>query len=74
VRLTDAYIPPCATLAVVSSRLNSDFLATCMVLAHPRATFHPCTCGLRKGTVAVSVVFIGYDDVEDAIGMTTRSR
>jgi hypothetical protein len=32
-----------------------------VVLAHLRATFHPCTCGLRGGDVVVVAVLIDYD-------------
>jgi hypothetical protein len=39
-------------------------------LAHLGMAFHPCTCGLRRGVVAL----IDYDDVEIAAGMTTRRR
>jgi hypothetical protein len=31
-------------------------------------------CGLRGGTAAVAAVLISYDDVEVAVGMTTRRR
>jgi hypothetical protein len=37
-------------------------------------TFHPYMCGLRGGVVAVATALIGYDDVEVAVGMTTRRR
>jgi hypothetical protein len=70
----DTYMPPHETLATTSSWLNSKALAMRMVLAHPRATFHPCTCRLRRGTAAVVATVIGYDDMEVATGMTTRRR
>jgi hypothetical protein len=66
--------PPCETLAAASSQPNSKALAAHVVLAHPPAVFHPCTCGLRGGTVTVDAVLISYNDVEVAIGTTTRWR
>jgi hypothetical protein len=74
VRLTHAYTPPCETLAAASSRLNSKALAACVVLAHPRTTFHPCLCGLRRGAVAVAAALIGYDDIKVVGETTTRRR
>jgi hypothetical protein len=65
-------MPPRETLAVASSRSNSVALATHGVLAHPRAVFYPCTCGLRGGAVAVAAMLIGYDDMKVAAG-TIRS-
>jgi hypothetical protein len=65
---------PRETLATASSRLNSEALDMRVVLAHPRAMFHPYTCGLCSGTAAVAATLIGYDDVEVATGMTTRRR
>jgi hypothetical protein len=63
------------TLAAISfSRPNSKALAAREVLAHPHMAFHPYTCGLRGGVVAVATALIGYDDVEVAVGMTTRRR
>jgi hypothetical protein len=60
------YTPPRETLAATSSRPNSEVLATHVVLAHPRATFHPCTCGFRRGATAVAAALIGYDHVKVA--------
>jgi hypothetical protein len=64
------YTPPRETLVVAASRLNSEALATRVVLAHPRVTFHPCMCGLCGG----AAVLIGYDHVEVAARTTTRRR
>jgi hypothetical protein len=72
--MAKSYTSPCETLATASSRSNSKVLATRVVLAHPRAAFHPCTCGLRRGAAAVAVVLIGYDDVKVATRTTTRRR
>jgi hypothetical protein len=72
--LTHAYMTPRQTLVVIVSQLNFEALAVRMVLAHPRATFHPCTCGLCGGAVAVAAALIGYDDVEVAIETTMRMR
>jgi hypothetical protein len=33
-----------------------------MVLAHPRAAFHPCTCGLCGDATVFAAVLIGYND------------
>jgi hypothetical protein len=74
VRLTHAYMSPHETLAVASSRLNSESLAVCVVLTHPRVAFHPCTCGLRKGAVEVAATLIRYDDVKVTAETTTRRR
>jgi hypothetical protein len=65
---------PCETLAIASSRPNSEALAACMVLAHPRAAFHPCMCGLRRGAAAVATALIGYDDFKVVAETTTRRR
>jgi branched-subunit amino acid transport protein len=46
----------------------------CEVLAHLRVVFHACTCGLCRGVAAVAAALIGYDDVEVAVGTTTRRR
>jgi hypothetical protein len=70
----DAYMPPRETLAAASSRLNFEALAACVVLAHPHTAFHPCMCRLHRGIVAVAAMLIGYDDVEVAMGTTTRRR
>jgi hypothetical protein len=66
----DAYTPPCKTIAGASSQPNFEALAVHVVLLHPRAAFHRCMCGLHRGVVAL----ISYDDVEVAVGMTTRRR
>jgi hypothetical protein len=55
-------MPPCETLAAAASRPNPEALVWHMVLAHPRAVFHPCTCGFRGGAAAATAVLIGYDD------------
>jgi hypothetical protein len=60
------YIPPHETLAATSYRPNSE--------AHPRATFHPCTCGLRRGATMVVVALIGYNHVKVAVETTMRRR
>jgi hypothetical protein len=59
------YTPPCETLAIAASQLYPEALAACMVLAHPRAMFHPCTCGLRGVAAAFAAALIGYDDRGD---------
>jgi hypothetical protein len=64
------YTPPREILVATSSWPNSEALAMCVVLAHPRVVFHPCTCGLRRGVVTL----IGYDNVEVAVGTTMRRR
>jgi hypothetical protein len=64
------YMPPRETLAATSSQLNSEVLVVRMVLAHPRVTFYPCTCGLCGDVAAL----IGYNDTEVAVGMTMRRR
>jgi hypothetical protein len=68
------YIPPHETLAATSSRPNSEALAVRVVLAHPRSTFHPCTCGLRRGATMVVVALIGYNHVKVAVETTMRRR
>jgi hypothetical protein len=65
---------PRETLATTSSRPNSEALVARVVLAHPRAAFHPCTCGLRRDVVAVTVAPIGCDDVKVATETITRRR
>jgi hypothetical protein len=42
------------------------------VLAHSRATFHLCTCGLCGGVATVIVALIGYDNEGVTVAMTTR--
>jgi hypothetical protein len=51
------------TLVATSSPPNLEILAVREVLAHPRAVFYPCTCGLRGDVAAVAIALIGYDDV-----------
>jgi hypothetical protein len=68
------YTPPCETLATTSTWPNTEALAMHLVLAHPRAVFHPCTCGLRGGAAVVVAVLNSYHDVEATTGMTTRRR
>jgi hypothetical protein len=65
-----SYTSPRETLADTFSRPNSEALAACVVLAHPRVAFHPCTCGLSRGVAAL----IGYDDIKVAVDTTTRMR
>jgi hypothetical protein len=61
-----SYTSPCETVAAVSSRSNSEVLAVCVLLAHPRAVFHPCTYVLRRYTATVGAALIRYDDVKVA--------
>jgi hypothetical protein len=68
------YTPPRETLAATSSRLNSEALAICVVLAHPRVAFHSCTCGLRRDVAAVAGALIDYDHAKVAVETTTRRR
>jgi hypothetical protein len=72
--ITHVCTPPRETLAAVSSQMNSGALAVRVVLAHPCAVFHPCTCGLHRGAAAVAAALISYDDVKVAVEMTTRRR
>jgi hypothetical protein len=51
------------TVAATSSRPNPETLVARVVLAHPRAVFHLCTCGLRGGAVAIATALISYDDM-----------
>jgi hypothetical protein len=51
------------TLAATFTRPNSKTLTTCEVLAHPRAVFHPYTCGLCGGIAIDATMLIGYDDL-----------
>jgi hypothetical protein len=67
-------MPQYEILAAASSWLNFEVLIVHVVLAHPRAVFHPCTCGLYRDTVAVAAALISYDDVKFAIEMTIRRR
>jgi hypothetical protein len=68
------YTTPRETLAITSSQPNSEDLAVCVVLVHPRVAFHPCTCGLHRGTATVVAVLIGYNDIKVAMETTTRTR
>jgi hypothetical protein len=74
VQLTHGYMPSRETLAAASSRSNSEALATWLVLAHPRAAFHPCTCGLCRDAGAVVAALISYDDVKVVAETITRRR
>jgi hypothetical protein len=56
------YTSPRETLVVGASRSNSEALATRVMLAHPRATFHLCTCVLRRGIATIAAALISYDD------------
>jgi hypothetical protein len=67
------YTPPREILAAVSQP-NSEALPTHVVLAHHRAVFHPCTCGLHRAIAAVDAMLIGYDHVEVAAETSTRRR
>jgi hypothetical protein len=67
-------MPSRKILAVASSRPNSEALAMCVVLAHPRVVFHPYICGLRRGATVVAAALIDYDDVEVVVGTTTQRR
>jgi hypothetical protein len=55
-------MPPHETLAAAASRPISEALAVRVVQAHPRAVFHPCTCGLHGEVAVVVVALIGYND------------
>jgi hypothetical protein len=68
------YTPPRETLAATSSRSNSEALPARVVLALPRATLHPCTCGLHRGAATIAVALIRYNDVKVTVGTTTRRR
>jgi hypothetical protein len=68
------YTPPCENLATTSSQPNFEALAMCVVLAHPCAAFHRCTCGLRRCAVVVAAALISYDHIKVAAEMTTRRR
>jgi rhodanese-related sulfurtransferase len=69
-----SYTSPCETLAATASRLNFEALPARVVIAHPRVTLDPCTCGLRGGAAAVAAALIGYNVMEVADGTTTRRR
>jgi hypothetical protein len=68
------YTPPRETLATATSPLNSEALAARMVLAHPHVAFHPYTCGLRGGAIAIATALIGCDHVEVAAETSMRRR
>jgi hypothetical protein len=68
------YMPPRETLTTTSSRSNSEALVVHMVLTHLHTAFYPYMCGLRKDVVVVAAALIGYDDVDVAVGTTTRRR
>jgi hypothetical protein len=72
--LHTSYMSPHETLAAAASRPNSEALVARVVLAHPRMVFHPCTCALRGGAVAIVVALIVYDYVEVAAETSTRRR
>jgi hypothetical protein len=67
------YTPPRGTLAATSSRPKPETLAVREVLAHLRATFHLCMCGLYGDIAVVAAALIGCDDMEVAVGTTTFS-
>jgi hypothetical protein len=70
-------MPTChhvTTPAVTSSRPNTKTLVACKVLAHQRAMFHSCTCGLCGGAVTIDAALIGYDDESVAAVTTMRRR
>jgi hypothetical protein len=69
-----SHMPPRETLAIASSRLNSKALAARVVLTHPHAWFHPCTCELHGGAAVTAAALISYDNVEVAAQMTTGRR
>jgi hypothetical protein len=74
-----SYTAPHKTLAVASSRSNSEALAVHVVLAHSASTqscaaFQPYMCGLHRGAPVVTAALIGYDDMKVAAGMTMRGR
>ena len=56
------------TLASTSSWPNPETLAARVVLAHPRAVFHPCMCVLRGGAAVVAAVLIGYGGARLLLG------
>jgi hypothetical protein len=60
-----AYTPPHETLAITSSQPNPEALAAHKVMAHLRAMFHPCTCGLYGGAATVATALISYDYHEE---------
>jgi hypothetical protein len=60
------------TLAITSSQPNSEDLAVCVVLVHPRVAFHPCTCGLHRGAATVVATLINYNDVKVVAETATR--
>jgi hypothetical protein len=65
-------MPPRETLAVTSSWSKPEALAAHEILAHPRAIFYLCTCGLYGDAAVVVVTLIGYNDVEIVVETITR--
>jgi hypothetical protein len=63
VGLEVAYPAMIETLSATSHGPDIETLARHEVLAYQCTTFHPCMCGLRRGTAAVATVLIGYIDV-----------
>jgi hypothetical protein len=61
-------LPP-ETLTVTFSRPNTKALAPRVVLAHPRVTFHPCTCELHGVTTTVAAALIGYDNADAEVAV-----
>jgi hypothetical protein len=49
--------------ATSSSQPNTKTLAAREVLTHPCVVFHPYTCELHGGAVAVATVLISYDNL-----------
>jgi hypothetical protein len=54
------YTAPRETLAAAAFLPIFKALVAHVVLAHPCVAFHPCTCGLCGGAVAVTAVLIDY--------------
>jgi hypothetical protein len=67
-------MPPRKTLAATSSQPNNEALDARVVLAHPRVVFHPYTSGLHESVATIAAALIRYNDVEVAVGTTTRKR
>jgi hypothetical protein len=53
---------------------HMEALAARVVLTHPHAGFHPCTCELHGGAAVIAAALISYDNVEVAAQMTTGRR
>jgi hypothetical protein len=65
-------MPPRETLATAAaSQPNSETLAACVVLAHPRTTFHPCMCGLYG--IAATVAAQGGVDRDQLLHLHQRA-